>query len=57
VRYRNVHVKGGDGYLGWPDKGPFDAVVVTCGAKELPQPLFEQLKPRRLPPPPTRSFA
>ena len=43
--YRNVHVKAGDGYLGWPDKGPFDAVVVTCGAKEVPRPLFEQLKP------------
>lgn len=43
--YRNVHVKTGDGYLGWPDKGPFDAVVVTCGAKEVPRPLFEQLKP------------
>jgi len=42
--YRNVHVKAGDGYLGWPDKGPFDAVVVTCGAKEVPRPLFEQLK-------------
>jgi protein-L-isoaspartate(D-aspartate) O-methyltransferase len=43
--YRNVQVKAGDGYLGWPDKGPFDAVVVTCGAKEVPRPLFEQLKP------------
>lgn len=43
--YRNVHVKSGDGYQGWPDKGPFDAVVVTCGAKEIPRPLFEQLKP------------
>jgi protein-L-isoaspartate(D-aspartate) O-methyltransferase len=43
--YRNVHVKASDGYLGWPDKGPFDAVVVTCGAKEVPRPLFEQLKP------------
>jgi protein-L-isoaspartate(D-aspartate) O-methyltransferase len=43
--YRNMHVKAGDGYLGWPDQGPFDAVVVTCGAKEVPQPLLEQLKP------------
>jgi protein-L-isoaspartate(D-aspartate) O-methyltransferase len=40
-----VSVKAGDGYLGWPDKGPFDAVVVTCGATEAPRPLFEQLKP------------
>jgi protein-L-isoaspartate(D-aspartate) O-methyltransferase len=30
--YHNVQVKAGDGYLGWQDKGPFDAVVVTCGA-------------------------
>jgi protein-L-isoaspartate(D-aspartate) O-methyltransferase len=43
--YRNVHVKAGDGYLGWPDKAPFDAIVVTCGAREVPEPLFEQLKP------------
>jgi protein-L-isoaspartate(D-aspartate) O-methyltransferase len=43
--YRNVHVKAGDGYLGWPEKGPFDAVIVTCGAKDVPPPLFEQLKP------------
>jgi protein-L-isoaspartate(D-aspartate) O-methyltransferase len=43
--FRNVHVKAGDGYLGWPEKGPFDAVVVTCGAKEVPEPLFKQLKP------------
>ncbi len=43
--YRNVHVKAGDGYLGWAEAGPFDAVIVTCGAKEVPGPLFEQLKP------------
>jgi protein-L-isoaspartate(D-aspartate) O-methyltransferase len=42
--YRNVHVKAGDGYQGWPEHAPFDAVVVTCGAKEVPEPLFEQLK-------------
>jgi protein-L-isoaspartate(D-aspartate) O-methyltransferase len=42
--YRNVHVKAGDGYKGWPEKAPFDAVVVTCGAAEVPEPLFEQLK-------------
>jgi protein-L-isoaspartate(D-aspartate) O-methyltransferase len=43
--YRTVHVKAGDGYLGWPDKAPFDAIVVTCGAKEVPEPLLKQLKP------------
>jgi protein-L-isoaspartate(D-aspartate) O-methyltransferase len=42
--YKNVHVKAGDGYQGWPEKAPFDAVVVTCGAKEIPEPLFAQLK-------------
>jgi protein-L-isoaspartate(D-aspartate) O-methyltransferase len=43
--YKNVHVRAGDGYLGWPDKAPFDAIVVTCGADHVPKPLFEQLKP------------
>jgi protein-L-isoaspartate(D-aspartate) O-methyltransferase len=43
--YNNVKVKSGDGYLGWPEAAPFDAVVVTCGAKHVPEPLFEQLKP------------
>jgi protein-L-isoaspartate(D-aspartate) O-methyltransferase len=42
--YKNVHVKAGDGYQGWPEAAPFDAVVVTCGAKEVPEPLFQQLK-------------
>jgi protein-L-isoaspartate(D-aspartate) O-methyltransferase len=43
--YKNVHVKAGDGYQGWPAKAPFDAIVVTCGAEHVPEPLFEQLKP------------
>jgi len=43
--YKNVHTKTGDGYKGWPDAAPFDAVVVTCGADHVPDPLFEQLKP------------
>jgi protein-L-isoaspartate(D-aspartate) O-methyltransferase len=43
--YRNVHVRQGDGYLGWPEAAPFDAVVVTCGADHMPEPLFAQLKP------------
>src|SRR5262249_18313976 len=43
--YRNVYVRAGDGYLGWPEDAPFDAVVVTCGADHVPDPLFEQLKP------------
>ncbi len=43
--YRKVHVKQGDGYLGWPDKAPFDSILVTCGADHVPEPLIEQLKP------------
>ncbi|MCI0685089.1 MAG: protein-L-isoaspartate(D-aspartate) O-methyltransferase [Gemmataceae bacterium] len=45
VGYKKVKVKAGDGYLGWPDAAPFDAIVVTCGAEHVPAPLFEQLKP------------
>lgn len=40
-----VHVRTGDGYLGWPDAAPFDSILVTCGADHVPDPLFEQLKP------------
>jgi protein-L-isoaspartate(D-aspartate) O-methyltransferase len=43
--YENVRVRIGDGYRGWPDKAPFDAIVVTAGADEVPPPLIEQLKP------------
>jgi len=39
----NVEVKCGDGYFGWPDKAPFEAIVVTCAAKEIPEPLVDQL--------------
>jgi len=42
--YRNVHVKAGDGYFGWPEKGPFDAIIGTAAAAEIPPPLTEQLK-------------
>jgi protein-L-isoaspartate(D-aspartate) O-methyltransferase len=43
--YANVFVKTGDGYYGWPDKAPFDAIIGTAGAKRIPPPLIEQLKP------------
>jgi protein-L-isoaspartate(D-aspartate) O-methyltransferase len=43
--YANVHVRVGDGYYGWPDAGPFDAIIGTAAAMEIPQPLIEQLKP------------
>ncbi len=43
--YRNVKSKVGDGYHGWPDAGPFDAIVVTAAADHVPPPLIKQLKP------------
>jgi len=43
--YRNVHTRVGDGYAGWPEEAPFDAIMVTAAAPELPQPLVDQLKP------------
>lgn len=42
--YPNVLVRIGDGYHGWPEKGEFDAIMVTAGAEEVPEPLLEQLK-------------
>ena len=42
--YTNVTVREGDGYLGWPDRAPFDAILVTAAAEEIPAPLIEQLK-------------
>jgi protein-L-isoaspartate(D-aspartate) O-methyltransferase len=42
--YKNVHVKVGDGYKGWPEEAPFDAVIVTCAPEKVPQPLVDQLK-------------
>lgn len=43
--YGNVNVRAGDGYLGWPEAAPFDAIVVTAGADHVPPPLVEQLAP------------
>jgi protein-L-isoaspartate(D-aspartate) O-methyltransferase len=43
--YRNVHTRIGDGYAGWPEQAPFDAMMVTAAAPEVPQPLIDQLKP------------
>jgi protein-L-isoaspartate(D-aspartate) O-methyltransferase len=40
----NVHVRAGDGYQGWTEKAPFDAVIVTCAPDHVPQPLVEQLR-------------
>ena len=43
--YRNVEVRIGDGYGGWPEKAPFDGIVVTAAAPEVPPALVAQLKP------------
>jgi len=43
--YANVEVRAGDGYEGWPEAAPFDAIMVTAGAEQVPRPLVEQLKP------------
>jgi len=42
--YDNIEVKKGDGYFGWEEKGPFDAIVVTAAAEYIPPPLIKQLK-------------
>jgi protein-L-isoaspartate(D-aspartate) O-methyltransferase len=42
--YVDIHVKAGDGYLGWPEAAPFDAIIVTAAAPRIPEPLVEQLK-------------
>jgi len=42
--YKNVFVKAGDGYKGWPDQAPFDAIIVTAAPDHVPQPLTKQLK-------------
>ena len=41
--FRDVHVKQGDGYYGWPEYAPFDAIIVTAAPDHLPAPLVEQL--------------
>jgi len=41
--YANVRVKEGDGYRGWPEHAPFDAIIVTAAPERIPQPLLDQL--------------
>ncbi len=43
--YRNVRTRVGDGYYGWPEAAPFDAIMVTAAASHVPPPLIKQLKP------------
>jgi protein-L-isoaspartate(D-aspartate) O-methyltransferase len=42
--YTNIHTRVGDGYAGWPEAAPFDAIIVTCAPQKIPPPLVEQLK-------------
>lgn len=44
LNYHNVHVRIGDGYQGWKEAAPFDAIIVTAAPEELPQTLIDQLK-------------
>jgi protein-L-isoaspartate(D-aspartate) O-methyltransferase len=43
--YGKVFVRAGDGYEGWPEKAPFDRIIVTAGATQVPEPLVRQLRP------------
>lgn len=43
--FDNVEVRIGDGYNGWPEHAPFDAIIVTAATEKIPQPLIDQLKP------------
>lgn len=45
LEYKNVHSRYGDGYFGWKEKAPFDAIIVTAAADHIPPPLIEQLRP------------
>jgi protein-L-isoaspartate(D-aspartate) O-methyltransferase len=42
--YRNVHVRSGNGYLGWPEEAPFDRIIVTAAPDQIPPALVEQLE-------------
>ncbi len=41
--YSNVHLRWGDGFRGWPEKAPFEAIVLSCAVEAIPAPLWEQL--------------
>jgi protein-L-isoaspartate(D-aspartate) O-methyltransferase len=44
MKHTNISVRSGDGFHGWPDAAPFDAIIVTAAAETIPPPLLEQLK-------------
>jgi protein-L-isoaspartate(D-aspartate) O-methyltransferase len=43
LQYDNIEAKAGDGFLGWPEHAPFDAIVLTCSPTDIPQPIQDQL--------------
>ena len=43
--YKNITVRIGDGFYGWPEQAPFDAIIVAAVADDLPEPLLDQLRP------------
>jgi len=43
--YRSIHLRCGDGFHGWAEAAPFEAILLSCAATEVPRPLWEQLKP------------
>jgi protein-L-isoaspartate(D-aspartate) O-methyltransferase len=43
--YNNIETRCGDGYQGWPEHAPYDGIIVTAAAPEVPEPLIDQLKP------------
>ena len=45
LRYDNIHFKIGDGFFGWPEQAPFDAILVAAAPESVPPPLLEQLAP------------
>ncbi|MCP4717333.1 MAG: protein-L-isoaspartate(D-aspartate) O-methyltransferase, partial [Deltaproteobacteria bacterium] len=44
LAYENITVKAGDGFDGWEEQAPFDAIILTCAVKKIPQPLIRQLQ-------------
>ena len=45
LKYKNIESRIGDGYQGWPEHAPYDGIIVTAAATQIPQPLLDQLKP------------
>jgi Protein-L-isoaspartate carboxylmethyltransferase len=43
LEYNNIHIHHGDGSIGWPEKSPFDAIIVTASAPKIPSTLISQL--------------